>query len=365
MAVGVGTVIAYIAVTIVLFLALTQAIILFAVTLGGIHKYFFMRELNLPERYGRGSWVVITGASSGQGKQYALKFAKRGFNLMLIGSARSQGTINEIKHLYPDVKTKLIVKDFGNAHDEGFFDDIEREVKQRDVSILVNNVAARTGALQSHQQNEKEVRRTMACSTLVQVRMTQIVMPQLLARRKRGLHAAVIFTTVSIFVFVQACCCLSSNTQTHTREQAFCVAPNFGINVGGDPFLSIPHLSVYEASNAFRFFHANSIITEYQESGVDMMNVTPAAVVTENTHEFLSNTMGAVTASSFVDCIIKQLGQVQGVTFGSYRHSASGYLASMAPWMKAPILSKTGRDIAIWHSANPRSYEVQATSTEA
>ncbi len=52
----------------------------------GIHKYFLLSELDLLDRYGgRGSWVVITGASSGQGYEMALSFAERGFNLLMIG----------------------------------------------------------------------------------------------------------------------------------------------------------------------------------------------------------------------------------------------------------------------------------------
>ena len=53
-----------------------------------IQKHFFYKELNLIERYGENSWVLITGPSSGQGKQFALQLAKRGFNIILVGSER-------------------------------------------------------------------------------------------------------------------------------------------------------------------------------------------------------------------------------------------------------------------------------------
>ena len=49
---------------ILIFLIIFQLFLLLFSTISGIHKYFFMNELNLLERYGEDSWVVITGASS-------------------------------------------------------------------------------------------------------------------------------------------------------------------------------------------------------------------------------------------------------------------------------------------------------------
>ena len=48
-------------------------------------KYYVIPRKNLPERYGKGSWAIITGASAGLGKQYALELASEGFNIILMG----------------------------------------------------------------------------------------------------------------------------------------------------------------------------------------------------------------------------------------------------------------------------------------
>lgn len=60
-----------------------------------IYKYS-LSEKNLSQRYGVGSWCIITGASRGQGRQMALKMAAREFNLILIGSLRTKQVIHEI-----------------------------------------------------------------------------------------------------------------------------------------------------------------------------------------------------------------------------------------------------------------------------
>ena len=52
--------------------------------LKGFHKYQMVKRIDLMKRFGRGSWVVITGTTNGIGKAYAFELAKEGFNLVLI-----------------------------------------------------------------------------------------------------------------------------------------------------------------------------------------------------------------------------------------------------------------------------------------
>jgi short-subunit dehydrogenase len=47
-----------------------------------------MHPLPFGERYGKKSWVVITGSSDGIGLEFANQFASRGFNIVMI--ARNQ-----------------------------------------------------------------------------------------------------------------------------------------------------------------------------------------------------------------------------------------------------------------------------------
>lgn len=99
-------------------------------------------EKNHLQRYGEGSWAVVTGASDGIGKSFCYQLAKRGFNIVLI--ARNEDKLKsvafDITAKYPKVQTQIIVADFSKAASVEFFNDIIIQLGDLDVSVLVNNV---------------------------------------------------------------------------------------------------------------------------------------------------------------------------------------------------------------------------------
>ena len=223
----------------ILFLALYQFLIFVYSSGVFFYKYFFVKERNLPELYGKNSYAIITGGSSGQGKQIALNLAQRGFNIFLIGSQRSENTIQEINEKYPEIKTELIVKDFRKSFEKDFFSDIEEKINKLDgnISMLVNNVAHRTAWDPYHKMPVKLIKDTISCGTLVQAQLTHMIIPFFL---KRSNKSAIINIT------------------------AQCNHPNFGPGMILSNDISVPYLSVYEASNAFGYYHSNSIHKEYK-----------------------------------------------------------------------------------------------------
>jgi short-subunit dehydrogenase len=304
----------------------------------GIYKYFLISELDLAKRYGQNSWVVITGASSGQGHDFALEFAKRGFNILMIGSRRTINTLNEIKKKYPNVKTMIIYKDFRKAFEDDFFYDITQVINRLSgrISILINNVGYRTAWDKYHKMPSHLIRDTIATGTIVQSRLTQLVINGFLERKKRGFKSALINIT------------------------AQCLHPNalFGITTSNE--ISVPYLSVYEASNAFGFYQGNSIYKEYKEQ-FDILNITPGAVVTKNT-KYLNKTSFNIDSLTFVKQTIKMLGNIQGHTCAYWGHALSNYLINLAPFMKDTILDKVGHTITLdfmkYYKLNNKKYDV-------
>ena len=247
---------------ILLSLVIFQILLLGAAALQGFHKYFLLRELNLIERYGAGSWVVITGASSGQGYDMAIAFAKRGFNLLMIGSNRTDETAAQLAKEYPEIQTKVLHKDFRQAFQDDFFNDIQIAFDEigDNLAILVNNVGHRVGWNPYHEMKSNYIRDVIATGTIVQSRLTHMAIPYFLNRANAD----------------------EKRKSALINITAQCMHPNFLFGVTLSNEISVPYLSVYEASNAFGFYQGSSLYKEYQGQ-FDILNITPGAVITKNT----------------------------------------------------------------------------------
>ena len=275
----------------------------------------------------QGCWAVITGASSGQGREFALQLADRGFHIVLIGSKRSHGVATLIRS--KNVKCEVIVKDFGRAFEDHFFDDIETRLRALDVALLVNNVGHRTGWKPFHESPVESIRQTIACGTMVQTRLTQLLLPKLIQRLDRNttIRSGIVFIT------------------------AQCMHPNTGLAVAGlySNVISVPYLATYEASNAYGFYNACSLIKEYANiDRLDMLNITPGAVITENTAHTLHNTPFSVSAKDFVSNVLRFLGGnvKNGTMCAHWGHAMSNALIGLAPWKKDQMLHNVGNNIA-------------------
>jgi short-subunit dehydrogenase len=294
-------------------------IILFLYQIG--YKYN-ISEKNLPERYGKGSWVIITGASRGQGKHLACEFASRNFNLILIGSDRTNNTATYIRTKY-NVEVKVIIKDFSESLNNNWWDEIEELFNgQYDISILVNNVGNRSACTPSHLQSDNKIRNSFITGTYPQIRLTNLSIKFMIERMKLKpeYKCGIIFNT------------------------AQCIHPTFLLS----PYsftgeISVPYLSVYEATNAFGYYHANSLYKEYKDSNpnIDLLIIMPGAVITENT-EYLKSTPFSVNVCQFSKNIIRLLGNWQGPTCAYWGHDISSILIGLAPWTKDNMLKNVG-----------------------
>ena len=282
-----------------------------------VHKHFIMEELNLQTRYGFNSWACITGCSSGQGKQFAIQLAKRGFNIILIGRERIKEVEKIINNKYQGIKTVCVVKDFSLSFDDDFFDDIQEVLDNRDVSILINNVGYRTAWRPYYDMPTKLIKDTIAVGTMVQCRLIQLILPNFLKRK------------------------LKFNKSIIVNITAQCVHPNIGFGIENE--ISVPYMSVYEASNAFGYYHSNSVYKEFKDD-IDYLTITPGAVITENTI-FLKNTIFSIDAETYVENVIRFMGNVNGTHCAYWGHELSSILINLAPSMKTKVLEEVGANI--------------------
>jgi short-subunit dehydrogenase len=280
-----------------------------------IWKYFIISEIDIIDRYGKDTWVLITGCSSGQGKRFAIEFAKRGFNIILSGNEKIKKVESYIKSKY-SVKTITIVTDFSNAYKPDYFEQFEKCIDSlpNKLSILVNNVGHRVAWEPYHEMPEKLIHQTISVGTFVQSRLTQIALKHFMKNDKK---TAIINIT------------------------AQCTIPSLWPSNNG--YITVPYLSVYESSNAFGFFHSNSIQEEYGDR-VDILNITPGAVITENTH-FLRGTPFSIECKPFVKHIFKLLGNYTGPTCAYWGHEVGGLIANISETYKKYILKGVGKII--------------------
>lgn len=311
---------------IVLAIAFFQLLLFFRATLRFFNRHFLIRAVDYNKVFGAKSWVIITGASSGQGKQFAIEMAKRGLNLLLIGSERTQGTITELSRNFPQISTLFIQKDFRRAHEPNFFDEIEMTIKSPqingNISGLINNVAYRTAWNPYHESPPEHINDSIIVGTIVQSQLTRIVIPHFLKRESKSFLVNI---------------------------TAQCIFPTFGIGEILDNNITVPYLSVYEGANAFGHYQGNSIYKEYKDAKykgkIKILNVMPGAVVTENT-EYLGGTMFNVTAEKFVNSVVRQIGNYEGNTYGYWGHEFSILLVNLFPFVKNRVLRDVGLNIS-------------------
>lgn len=239
-----------------------------------LKKTVLGRPHNLPERYGKNTWAVITGGSEGIGLGIAKRLAKEGFNIVIISRSQTKldAAKSEIQAENPLIEVKTLSRDFSNAFNAEFFEGIAKELEGLDVSILVNNVGIMP-IMENLEYTPQKIKDTIVINCSSQIGMSRILLPKM---SKRTLKSAQID--------------LSS------------VASLAPVTSG----------AVYSASKIFNKFISDGLASYV--NNVDFLCVKPAAVSTAlNNHAKVDNKLSihkAVTVADCVDGIFKALGHV-------------------------------------------------------
>lgn len=140
---------------------------------------YFAKPLNLETLYGKNSYVIITGGSKGIGFGFAVEFAKRNFNLVLI-SRNQEDLMNakeKIKSVNPHVSVITRSFDFntlgkgGVDHDLWTLLDLDDKL---DYSVLINNVG--TSFLSPLEDlDEEQVKRVITVNCTSQALMSNMM----------------------------------------------------------------------------------------------------------------------------------------------------------------------------------------------
>lgn len=149
-------------------------------SLGALLADIFVLPATNFSKYGakKGKWAVITGASDGIGKEYALQLAKKGLNVVLVSRTASklEALADEITAKY-GVEAKYVAFD-ASTDAPANYELLRESIAGLPVTVLINNVG------QSHsipvpfmETEEKELVDIITLNNTVTLKITQIVAP--------------------------------------------------------------------------------------------------------------------------------------------------------------------------------------------
>jgi 17beta-estradiol 17-dehydrogenase / very-long-chain 3-oxoacyl-CoA reductase len=93
----------------------------------------------LAERYGRGSWALVTGASDGLGKAFAQELAQSGFNLLLVARTQERLSRAQAELEVHGVEVRTVCADLSDSS-ELTYQRVTAAARDVDLSIVVNCV---------------------------------------------------------------------------------------------------------------------------------------------------------------------------------------------------------------------------------
>jgi len=271
-------------------------------------KKRYMKKTKNITAYGK--WAIVTGCTSGLGKEYARILAKKGLNVLLI--SRTMSKLQELKQIIaeesPAVETAILAHDYDCTEEQSiaFFKKLEEtldgfEAKNETVGVLINNVGL-TGTniperlLDTSFENTRGMLRVNIMGT---VYMTRHVLPYMLKHKSGAI-----------------------------------------LNVSSGSGLSPqPLLSIYSSTKAFMNQWSETISYEYKSQGIDITVITPYYFVS-NLFKRQKGQLIAPEARVIAENSLNLLGR-EFRAFGYWVHCALYYLYILTPGIEARFRQKS------------------------
>ena len=144
----------------------------------------FLRPGKNLQEYGR--WAIVTGATDGIGKGFAIQLAKKKINVVLISRTpeKLRELAGELETKYA-IQTKIVALDYTDPDVEAGMTRVEKEIAGLEIGILVNNAGMSYPYAQFfHELSSETIVHLIRVNIEVTTRLTHLVIPQMIQRRK-------------------------------------------------------------------------------------------------------------------------------------------------------------------------------------
>lgn len=262
------------------------------------YKHFIRKGYDLKARYGKDSWVIVTGATDGIGKGLCEEFAKTGFNIILVSRTLSKlnDVANELKKINSSIKTHVVPFDFSEKTSvEDYTKAFGSLSDEYDISVLVNNIGTGFNKV-FNQHSGKETQDMISLNVLPQGLMSDIFIKKFILRNKtfksKGLKSSII--NISSFA---------------SQGQYY----NF---------------ILYNSVKGFNNNHSKLLSYELSEYDIDVMSVKPLWVDTPLIKR--KKSIFKITTKQLSGAVLRQIGY-EYETFGYIIHELYAYLVLSIP----------------------------------
>ncbi|XP_070773385.1 hydroxysteroid (20-beta) dehydrogenase 2 [Enoplosus armatus] len=257
-----------------------------------------------------GQWAVVTGATSGIGKEYASELARRGLDVVLISRSNEklQMVAKEIEDQHGR-KTRTIQVDFTDGH--RIYPTIAKELQGLEIGILVNNVGMTYSDHFAYfleiPDAEQKITQVVNCNMLSIPQMTRLILPGMV-ERGTGLI-------------------INISSEVAIRPQ--------------------PLLSLYSATKIFIIYFSQCLHAEYKPKGITVQCVAPFLVSTNMTHNMTVNCF-VKNAAAFTREALNTVGH-SSYTSGCLSHALQNMVltAFLPDWLRmSSVLIRKLRNLA-------------------
>ncbi|KAI9059139.1 3-ketoacyl-CoA reductase [Trametes sanguinea] len=260
---------------------------------------------------GKGAWAVVTGASEGIGREYALQLAQKGFNVVV--SARNAtalaSLVTEIESKTVNgqkVQAKAVTMDFSKLEYAAQWNNLESELAGLDIGVLINNAGKSYQYPEDfHATSNKDMEDIVTINVASLVKLTKMILPGMV-ERKRGLI----------------------------------------VNMGSFSGVSVasPMLSTYAGTKAFLSSFTGSLAEEVKGKGIDVECVNTYFVVS-NMSKIRKPNVLIPTPKAFVRSVLAKVGlpcgalwtKRPGVVTPYWSHALLDYVMNVIGWNMAYV----------------------------